>query len=100
MKKIISYLLALTMLCTAIINVAANEVSDYKASVINYLAENTETPSIGSIGGDWTVFALARSGYENTEFYESYYDAVKSQLEENGSEYIDNLNIIEILIDK
>lgn len=92
MKKIISYLLALAMLCTAIIKVAANEVSDYKASVINYLAENTETPSIGSIGGDWTVFALARSGYENTEFYESYYNVVKSQLEENGSEYIDNLS--------
>ena len=91
MKKIVSYLISIIIVCS-IISVSAYEVSDYKASVIDYLAENTETPSIGSIGGDWTVFAMARSGYDNDEFYESYYNIVKARLEENESEYIDNVS--------
>ncbi|MCT4592885.1 MAG: terpene cyclase/mutase family protein, partial [Anaeromicrobium sp.] len=42
-----------------------------------YQIENTNDPGIGTIGGDWTVFSLARANYQVPEnYYENYYSKV------------------------
>lgn len=50
-----------------------------------YLLNTTANPSIGSVGGEWTVLALIRSGIVIPPSYlESYYQNVASTLHETG----------------
>lgn len=42
-----------------------------------FMYETVSNPKAGSIGGEWTVIGLARSGYEiPDEYYKKYYSAV------------------------
>lgn len=43
-----------------------------------YLYQTVKSPQVGSIGGEWAVLGLARSGYEVPEaYYQAYYAAVE-----------------------
>ncbi|MFD0588829.1 S-layer homology domain-containing protein [Paenibacillus sp. GCM10027627] len=48
-----------------------------------FLLQAVKTPAVSSIGGDWTVLALARGGYEVPEaYYAGYYAEVERTLKE------------------
>lgn len=42
-----------------------------------YVYRTVKNPQVGSVGGEWAVLGLARSGYEvPEEYYQDYYDTV------------------------
>lgn len=58
---------------------AALDMEDDGYDTAAFLYTTTPTAKIGSIGGDWTVLALARSGYPaGGQYYQSYYAAAAS----------------------
>lgn len=51
--------------------------------IAKYILKTTPNPCVGSIGGEWAVLGLARSGEEvPQEFYQRYYENVKSYVKE------------------
>ena len=49
------------------------------ADTAQYVCAAVPEPRVGSIGGEWAVLGLARSGYAVPEgYYQSYYDAVEA----------------------
>lgn len=49
-----------------------------------YLYETVKNPNVGSVGGEWAVMGLARSGkYIPKEYYESYYHNVEQYVKEH-----------------
>lgn len=50
-----------------------------------YVCEAAEKPQVGSIGGEWAVLGLARSGYGVPEgYYQDYYAAVEEYVKACG----------------
>ncbi len=53
------------------------------AAIAKYILKTNPNACIGSIGGEWAVVGLARSGEEvPKEFYQHYYENVKSYVKE------------------
>ncbi len=82
-KQGISLLLALIVLCALPANAFAAAPEDALASAISdtatYLYQTVKAPQVGSIGGEWAVLGLARSGCEVPEGYvRRYYAAVEA----------------------
>ncbi len=81
-KKLLSYILAL---CLAFIDVSyvladnnTYELDNIIADTAKCIYKNAESPQVGSIGGEWAIFGLARSGYDvPDEYYQNYYKAVE-----------------------
>ncbi len=49
-----------------------------------FMYETVQDPQVGSIGGEWAVLGLARSGYSvPEEYYQKYYAAVESYVKEH-----------------
>ncbi|MCC8069206.1 MAG: dockerin type I domain-containing protein [Ruminococcus sp.] len=48
--------------------------------VSNYILSTVENPSVGSLGGEWSVIQLARSGNITEDFKNSYLENLKSTL--------------------
>ena len=72
MKKIIAFLIAAILLSAS-------------ACASETLLEMTAEPGVGSIGGEWAIIALARSGYAVPEgYYQGYLDRVEETLEACG----------------
>ena len=72
MKKILAMIVVLVLLCAP-------------ACAAETLLEMTPAPQVGSIGGEWAVIALARSGSAVPEgYYEAYLDRVEETLEACG----------------
>ena len=81
-KRGLSLLLALIMLCSLSVSAFAAVSEDTIASAITdtaaYLYKTVKSPQVGSIGGEWAVVGLARSGYAVPEkYYQDYYAAVE-----------------------
>lgn len=50
-----------------------------------YMLGAVKTPQVGSIGGEWAVIGLARSGYDvPQEYWDNYYAAVEKYVEACG----------------
>lgn len=48
-----------------------------------YVYKTVKEPSVGSIGGEWAIIGLARSGYSVPDaYYENYYNAVEKLVKE------------------
>ncbi len=85
-KRSISLLLAIIMLLGLSVNAFAAVSDDTLADAITdtaqYMYRTVKTPQVGSIGGEWTVIGLARSGYEvPEEYYQDYYATVEKYVE-------------------
>ena len=61
MKKFISVILCFCFAISMTVNVAATDIID---DTTNYLLEIVENPTVGSVGGEWTILGLARSNRE------------------------------------
>lgn len=50
-----------------------------------YMVETVKAPQVGSVGGEWAILGLARSGYAvPDEYYQAYYAAVEGYVEACG----------------
>lgn len=58
---------------------AAYDKSTVTSDASAYIYKAVSAPSVGSVGGEWTILALARSGADvPAEYFEAYYNNVKS----------------------
>lgn len=59
----------------------AYELDDLEEAIQNtakYMHKTVKSPQVGSIGGEWAVLGLARSGYDvPNEYYQNYYRTVE-----------------------
>ena len=54
-------------------------LDDTVAATAEYVYQTVKTPQVGSIGGEWAVLGLARSGYDVPErYYQDYYAGVEA----------------------
>ena len=88
MKKSLSIFICLIMIFSlsvqtfAIDNAAVNTIVNDTAE---YLYETVSNPQVGSIGGEWCVLGLVRSGAAiPDEYFENYYGAVEKYVKECG----------------
>ena len=78
-KRISAWILTLAILLT--LTVPALEASGVQNEVQGsaaYMVSAVKSPEVGSIGGEWAIIGLARSGYTvPTNYYEDYYARVE-----------------------
>ena len=83
--RIVSSLISIMLvLCALPVSALSADISSKYNETAEHLYENF-SPQVGSIGGEWAVIGLARSGKLNDEQNQAYYEAVKSYVEANGS---------------
>ena len=81
MKKIICGILLIVVLTIQVFAVNDSEINTIGSFILDTVTE----PSVGSVGGEWSVLGLSRSGIEVPGvYYENYYDRVE--------EYVKNKN--------
>lgn len=82
MKRSLSLLLVMMIMFTASSTVQAVEDSAIYAAFKDtaaYIHKTVSEPQVGSVGGEWAVLGLARSGYKVPErYYQDYYARVES----------------------
>ena len=88
MKKFTLSIITISLCVFCGCNVFANDINTCLNKTMEYVSQTVTNPNIGSVGGDWAVFALSRCGYENNDFYNTYYKNVKDTLEQNNTEHI------------
>ena len=78
-KRISAWILALAILLTLTVpTFAASSVQSEVQSSAAFMLSSVKTPEVGSIGGEWAVLGLARSGYPvPTSYYDEYYTRVE-----------------------
>ena len=81
MRKLISILLAIVLLAGLSVPVSAANKSELDSAVngaASYILDTVKNPQVDSIGGEWAVLGLARSGYAVPDsYYEGYYRTVE-----------------------
>lgn len=91
LKRCLAVILALFL---ALGNAAAAVADDTLDAAIEdtaaYMYRTVQDPQVGSIGGEWAVLGLARSGYEVPEaYYQRYYATVENYVKACGGELHD-----------
>ena len=77
--------LTLSMAVSAGAAVSADTLEAALADAAAYICRTVKNPQVGSIGGEWAVLGLARSGYEVPEaYYQDYYATVEDYVEACG----------------
>ncbi len=76
-KRVLSLLLALVLILGLTANAA--QVGTQLDQTARYIHTTVKDPQVGSVGGEWAVLGLARSGYAVPDsYYETYYRNVES----------------------
>ena len=86
-KRILSLILALALAFSlapaAFATVSDSTLSSAVSGTAAYIYATTPSPQPGSIGGEWAVLGLARSGYSVPEkYYQDYYSAVEKYVKD------------------
>ncbi|MDU0205418.1 S-layer homology domain-containing protein [Paenibacillus sp. MAH-36] len=88
MKKLSILLLILCLYLSSSIQAFAAdqaEISQVVTNTASYLTKTVSEPHVGSIGGEWAVIGLARSGYSVPQhYYDDYYKVVEKYVKELG----------------
>lgn len=75
MKKLMVFILSITMIMGVSVNVTAAVSLDDTA---NYLINTVDNPAVAFVGGEWAVIGLARSGLDiDGRYFETYYANVR-----------------------
>lgn len=87
MNKFVSVFLCLIMIinlgCVAFAQ-SSYDIDYVVADTANYIYKTVNEPQVGSIGGEWAVLGLARSGVEiPDEYYQTYYKNVEEYVKEH-----------------
>ena len=88
MKKSLLFFMCLIMIFSPSSQAFATDI-DAVNSLVNetaeYLYESVPNPQVGSIGGEWLVFGLARSGADiPDEYFENYYKTAEKYIKDCG----------------
>lgn len=92
MKKYVSLiLLTVLIFCNVNVNAASkSEISSAVERTVKYIEEKVASPTVSSVGGEWSVIALSRSTEKVREdFFNIYYKNLKSYLKENDGKLHD-----------
>ena len=99
MKRFLSWILVLTLLLSLAAcgkkepegeqTVSAQQQKEVLADTLtktgNFLKESVAEPTFGSVGGEWLVMGLARSGLETSdEYYETYFQNLSAYTAQQG----------------
>ena len=78
-RKFAALILAFSVLFSlAIPTFAASSVQSEVQSSAAFMLSSVKSPEVGSIGGEWAVIGLARSGYSvPADYYDEYYTRVE-----------------------
>ena len=78
-KRISAWILTLALLLTLTVpTFAASSVQSEVQSSAAFMLSSVKTPEVGSIGGEWAIIGLARSGYSvPANYYDDYYARVE-----------------------
>ena len=99
LSAIIAVLLALS-LTTPAIGADKATIDAALDSTAAYMLQTVRNPQVDSVGGEWAVIGLARSGYDVPDsYYENYYRTVERYVQEHGAilhdrKYTDNSRVI------
>lgn len=83
-KRINILLLVIVLLLTGINNRSFAAVSDTRLNEVvedtaKFMYKEVANPQVASIGGEWAIIGLARSGYEiPNQYYQKYYNVVEN----------------------
>lgn len=83
-KQLCGLLLSFVMLLTLCLPAAASEnnLAPVVSASAEYMLRMVKAPQVGSVGGEWAVLGLARSGYDvPQEYWDGYYAAVEEYVE-------------------
>lgn len=87
MKKVLSCILALAVLIslTACGRKTKANLTDTISATGQLLMDSVAEPTYGSVGGEWLVMGLARSGLEiDNEYFESYFQNLSTYTAQQG----------------
>ena len=86
MKKIYLILLCFMLIFPSVTTFAAEQnVEEIVKDTANYIYESVPNPQVGSIGGEWAVMGLARSGADiPNEYFEKYYQTAEKHIKDCG----------------
>ena len=87
MKRIGSNLLCILLLLSLLLSLAAcGKPETQLEKTAGYLQAQIAEPGTGSVGGDWLIFGLARSGVKVPQkYFDAYYENVEAAVrEKNG----------------
>ena len=88
MKKIVSFVLVIAMLCVLFVPVAGAAGSVDLQKLVNetarYMLSAVPAPDHADVGGEWAVLGLARSGYASVPegYFEGYYAKLEAHVKE------------------
>ena len=86
-RKFAALILAFSVLFSlAVPTFAASSVQSEVQSSAAFMLSSVKSPEVGSIGGEWAVIGLARSGYSvPADYYDEYYTRVEKYVKDcNG----------------
>lgn len=81
MKKVLSYFI-IALFAFQLTAFAANDMPDGAIDdTSKYILSTVQNPDVGSVGGEWVIFGLARSGADVPEaYYQNYYRRVEKYI--------------------
>lgn len=89
MKKTLSLFLCLIMIFIGVPQTFAASESALTETAV-YLQQVVTEPKVGSVGGEWAVLGLARSGVRVSDgYFENYYQAVENYVRDCGGKLHD-----------
>lgn len=69
-------------LCAPAAAVSEKTLSEHVSTSAKYILSKVNQPQVGSVGGEWAVIGLARSGHDvPQEYWDDYYAAVEDYVE-------------------
>ena len=84
-KRLTVFLAALVLLLTPCTSLADYDLDKVISDTASYIQATVSNPQVGSIGGEWAVFGLARSGADvPDEYYQRYYKNVLQYVQDCG----------------
>lgn len=79
LKHIAYFVLSLCLICSSVFGLSQNQLERKINETAAYMCNTVKTPQVGSIGGEWVILGLARSGYKvPKDYYKNYYAQVES----------------------
>ncbi|MBR5533975.1 MAG: S-layer homology domain-containing protein [Ruminiclostridium sp.] len=82
-QRAVSLLLALVLTLGLGVDASAAQVSDDLNQTARYIHTTVKAPQVGSVGGEWAVLGLARSGYAVPDsYYTTYYKTVETYVKD------------------
>ncbi|MFA7502525.1 MAG: S-layer homology domain-containing protein [Anaerovoracaceae bacterium] len=87
-KRLLSVLLTLVvLLCCAEVSFSAQDAALIAAvdGTASYIYRTVSDPQIGSVGGEWAVLGLARSGYAVPDsYFQTYYETLSGYVQKKN----------------